>query len=70
MKEELIKIKETAAQELSTINTLQDLEGIRVKYLGKKGNLTEILKQMGKLSPQERPVVGQIANEVRNFINE
>ena len=42
-----------------------DLEALRVKYLGKKGELTAVLKQMGKLSAEERPVIGQLANEVR-----
>ena len=44
------------------------LEALRVKYLGKKGELTAILKQMGGLSAEERPVIGQLANEVRAFI--
>ena len=43
----------------------EDLEALRVKYLGKKGELTAVLKQMGKLSAEERPVMGQLANEVR-----
>ena len=44
---------------------LEELEALRVKYLGKKGELTAILKMMGKLSAEERPVIGQLANEVR-----
>ncbi len=55
-----------AALELAT--TKQELENIRVKYLGKKGEVTAVLKQMGKLSPEERPVMGQLANEVRASI--
>jgi phenylalanyl-tRNA synthetase alpha chain len=44
------------------------LEAVRVAYLGKKGSLTSVLKQMGKLSAEERPVIGQLANEVRSAI--
>ncbi|HBH1937124.1 TPA: phenylalanine--tRNA ligase subunit alpha, partial [Clostridioides difficile] len=43
-------------------------ESLRVKYLGKKGEITAILKEMGKLSAEERPVVGKVANEVRENI--
>ncbi|MBQ1707063.1 MAG: phenylalanine--tRNA ligase subunit alpha, partial [Clostridia bacterium] len=45
-----------------------ELDAVRVKYLGKKGELTAVLKTMGKLSPEERPIVGQMANEVRELI--
>ena len=45
---------------------MDSLEALRVRYLGKKGELTAILKQMGKLSAEERPVIGQLANEVRS----
>ena len=48
----------------------QALESLRVKYLGKKGEVTSILKQMGKLSPEERPVIGELANKVRAFIED
>ena len=69
MKEKLESLKEQA---LSAINTAEDstaLEEIRIKYLGKKGELTAILKMMGSLSAEERPVVGQIANIVRSAID-
>ncbi|MDP4120002.1 MAG: phenylalanine--tRNA ligase subunit alpha, partial [Bacillota bacterium] len=45
-----------------------EIEALRIKFLGKKGELTSILKQMGGLSPEERPIMGQLANEVRSFI--
>lgn len=68
MKEKLEAIKENAVAELKNAVSKSELEGIRVKYLGKKGELTGILKGLGKLSGEERPVVGKIANEVREAI--
>ena len=70
MKDALLKIKSLANDELSKVNDTKALEEIRVKFLGKKGELTSILKQMGKLSPEERPVIGQLANQVRAEIEE
>lgn len=68
MKEMLGNIKENALNELSKISKLDDLEQIRVKYLGKKGELTGVLRGMGSLSAEERPIIGQLANEVRELI--
>lgn len=70
MRGQLEEIRLRARQELDALRALDELEVLRVKYLGKKGELTSILKQMGKLSAEERPAMGQLANEVRNFINE
>ncbi|MGN0443443.1 MAG: phenylalanine--tRNA ligase subunit alpha [Acutalibacteraceae bacterium] len=70
MKEQLNSIRETALKELSEVMAVADLDALKVKFLGKKGELTAILKQMGKLSAEERPVMGQIANEVRARIEE
>lgn len=70
MKEMLENIAREAKASLELANTKQELENVRVKYLGKKGELTAVLKQMGKLSPEERPVMGQLANEVRTTIEE
>ncbi len=70
MKDALLKIKSLAKDELSKVNDTKALEELRVKFLGKKGELTSILKQMGKLSPEERPVIGQLANQVRTEIEE
>ena len=66
MKQTLEKIKAAAMAELSSTDA--DIEQIRVRYLGKKGELTAVLRGMGQLSPEERPVVGQLANEVRAAI--
>lgn len=65
MKEQLEAIRKAALEAVAGTETAADLEALRVKYLGKKGGLTALLKQMGCLSPEERPVMGQLANDVR-----
>lgn len=70
MKEALNNILATAKAELSQVAEAKALDEIRVKYLGKKGELTAILKQMGSLSAEERPVIGQLANEIRAHIED
>ena len=69
MKEKLEALKEQALSSINEADNSAALEEIRIKYLGKKGELTAILKMMGSLSAEERPVVGQIANEVRGAID-
>ena len=66
MKETLQKILKEAISALEEPNC--NIEEIRIKYLGKKGELTAVLRGMGQLSPEERPVIGQLANEVRATI--
>ncbi len=68
MKETLEQIRREALAALEGAGSAQELETLRVQYLGKKGELTAVLKQMGKLSPEERPVMGQLANEVREAL--
>ena len=70
MKEQLEIIRREALAAMDEATDSQALEALRVKYLGKKGELTAVLKQMGKLSPEERPVMGQVANAVRADIEE
>ena len=70
MREALEQIKNVAIDALEKCDNLKALDELKVKYLGKKGELTGILKQMGKLSPEERPVIGQLANEVRATIEQ
>ena len=70
MRSQLEQIKETALKELHDCLEGKGLDALRVKYLGKKGELTTILKQMGKLSAEERPVIGQMANEVRQTLED
>ena len=65
MKEMLEKLRLESLQAIAQAGDLEALDALRVKYLGKKGEMTAILKQMGKLSAEERPVMGQIANAVR-----
>lgn len=68
MKEKINEIKSIALQEIEKVSELTDLDAIRVKYLGKKGELTQVLRGMGKLSKEERPLIGELANEVRKTI--
>ena len=65
MKEQLAKIRAEALSAFENVKDAAALDGLRVKYLGKKGELTAVLKQMGRLSVEERPAMGQLANEVR-----
>ena len=65
MKEKLEQIRQEALAALESAGTAAELDALRVKYLGKKGELTAVLKQMGSLSAEERPVIGQLANQVR-----
>ncbi len=65
MKEQLAHIQEEALSAITSCADLKVLDDLRVKFLGKKGELTAILKQMGKLSAEERPIMGQFANQVR-----
>ncbi len=65
MREQLAKIREDALALLSAVKSAAELEELRVRYLGKKGELTAVLKQMGGLPAAERPVMGQLANQVR-----
>lgn len=68
MKETLRQLKDSSLCAIMAAENIDALEALRVKYLGKKGELTAILKQMGTLSAEERPVVGQLANEVRQAL--
>ena len=68
MQEKLLAIKEVAFNEISAAENSGTLEEIRVKYLGKKGELTTILRGMGSLSPEERPVVGKLVNEAKSEV--
>ena len=70
MKQALEQIQKSADELIAAAQSVVQVEELRVRFLGKKGELTAILKQMGKLSPEERPVVGALANEVREAITQ
>ena len=70
MKKQLEQIQQNAIAALNAADSPAALEELRVRLLGKKGDLTAVLKQMGKLSPEERPVMGQLANTVRANIEQ
>ena len=70
MQEQLMQIKETALKEIETAKTAAEVQELRVKFLGKKGELTTILKSMGGLSKEERPIVGKMVNDVKKVVEE
>ena len=70
MKELLQKLHDAAMQAILETEDVDSLESLRVKYLGKKGELTSILRQMGRLSAEERPAMGQLANQLRAEIEQ
>ncbi len=70
MRDQLNKIKLEAEKKLLAVESAADLENLRLQFLGKKGELTAVLRGMGALTAEERPVIGQLANDVRSFIEE
>ncbi len=68
MKQQLEQIRQSAQDSIEKAQGLKDIEDLRIRFLGKKGELTSILRSMGGLSPEERPLIGQMANEVRTFL--
>lgn len=70
MKEEILKIKENSLQDIKKCEDLKQLTDVKVKYLGKKGELTALLRGMGSLSAEERPIIGGLVNELRDELNE
>lgn len=69
MKEEIAQIRENSVKEISTCKEEKELNELKVKYLGKKGELTAVLRGMGKLSPEERPAIGSLVNQVRDELD-
>ncbi len=70
MQNQLKQILDSAKEQIARITSLEEAEKIRIDFLGKKGSLTEVLKSMGKLSNEERPLMGKLANEIRAEIEE
>ncbi len=68
MREKLEALKEKALKELMEVDSLQRLKEFQVRYLGRKGELKALLKGMGKLDPEERPLVGQLANKIKDIL--
>ncbi len=68
MQEQIAQIKQRALEEIENAKDAKELDEVRVKYLGKKGELTLILRSMGGLSPEERPIIGSLVNQVRDEI--
>ncbi|WP_290772916.1 phenylalanine--tRNA ligase subunit alpha [Anaerofustis sp.] len=68
MKDQLLNIQKEAKEKIQNLSSLEDLEKFRIEFMGKKGKLTAILRGMGGLSKEERPVIGKLANEVREAI--
>jgi phenylalanyl-tRNA synthetase alpha chain len=65
VREQLLELKREAVQAVQAVTHLESLRDLKVKYLGKKGELTAVLRGMGALSPEERPLIGALANEIR-----
>ena len=70
MKEEIEQIQKSALEEIKQAQDLKSLGEVKVKYLGKKGELTKALRGMGGLSAEERPIIGKLVNEVRDLLEE
>lgn len=68
MKEKLFLLRERAKEDIFTLNEVQEIENYRIKYLGKKGELTEISKEIKNLDKSEKPIIGQILNEIKEEI--
>lgn len=68
MEEKLRTIQKEAVEQLRSAGDLRELDSIRVKYLGKRGSLTELLKGMRDISPEDRPVIGKLVNQVKEHI--
>ena len=70
MQEELLKLVSNAQSEIAASSDLQTLDQVRVKYLGKKGAITGMMKELGKLSAEERPKAGQVINVAKQDIQQ
>ena len=69
LKAELMSVRDSAQKLLSEAEGLEQIEALRVRFLGRKGELTALMSRMGELSAEEKPVIGKVANETRTFID-
>lgn len=69
MKEEILELEKRALGELASVRDQSELEGLRIRYLGKKGLLTSLMKGVGSLPPEERPEAGKLANRVKKNLS-
>ena len=69
MREQLLELKSRALAQLESSGSMDELNELKLKFMGKKGELTQVLKSMGKLSAEERPIMGQLANEIRDELD-
>jgi len=70
LKTSLLSIQKEFKIQVLSVNTSAEADSLRIRYLGKKGELTAVLRAMGSLSPEERPVIGQLANDIRAEMEE
>ncbi len=70
LQEQLKNIEKEAENLFKGVDTLDSLEKLRIEYLGKKGRITDVLRQMGKISAEERPIIGQVANQLKTKLND
>lgn len=70
LKEKLENLRTIILEELKDASDIKKMEDLRIRFFGKKGDFTSLLKQMGALSPEERPIIGQLANQIRNELDE
>ena len=70
MEQQIKDLRERAGEEIKSSATLKELDDVRVKFLGKKGELTGLLRGMSQLTPEERPIVGQLVNNARREIED
>ena len=70
MKKIILELEERSLAEIALASNLEEVEAARLKYLGKKGELTGLLKQMGSVAPEERPVIGALTNSLREKLTE
>jgi len=70
LKEQLKNIEKEAENLFKDVDTLDSLEELRIEFLGKKGRITDVLRQMGKISAEERPIIGQVANQLKTKLND